>query len=823
MDAKREDGLGRRSGTGQALNFTMQSRIWRTGVVCASFFLLYLLLNRPDVIFITDLGFTAWYPAAGLSVATMLGLSPLYGLLLLFTDPIVGRLMYGVPLISWPGILGACGPASFYALLAYLLRGPWKIDVTLRRRQDVMRYFAACVVAAAGATSVGVTSLLLSGGITAPQYWSSWVSWYDGEIIGVVGIAPFLLIHVLPSFRKFLGIAERSEERAAKNGGPAKKPFVMARMLEFVAQMFSIFAAQYIVLRFEAGRMLFLLFLPILWIAMRQGVRRVVTGNVALIMGIVAGMRAYPVPQGSLFSVSLSLLFMSAAGLIVGAMVSEEFRQARELRNQTVYLNSLVENNPLPIVFLDLERKMRFCNDAFLRMYQFTREDLAATTVDKLIWPPEFAEQGDKMFREVANGQTVHVPTRRRRKDGEILDVELIAVPLIVDARSVGVCWIYSDISERLRAAQAAERHAEELARMVEELKIHNTEMGLLSELNSLLQCCAASQEAYAAVGQSAKKLFPAANAGALYVLGADKKTLEKAVEWGAATVSGPAFEPSSCWGFRRGQAHWSDYPGGGVICQHVNDPVEASYLCVPMISGNKTAGVLHLQIDRSEREREMPGFESMMKGMERLAVTASGQITLAMASLRLKEELQSLSVRDPLTGLFNRRVLEESLQREIKRASRKGHHVALVFMDLDHFKKFNDTFGHAAGDEVLTRMAHLFQSYFRSEDVVCRYGGEEFAAILPEAQPGDAAARAEGLCEEARKLVVRHEGRELGRVTLSIGVAAFPDHASTPDELLRAADDSLYRSKASGRNRVTVAATMANAPPAPARVKQLT
>ncbi|HTV60422.1 MAG TPA: diguanylate cyclase [Verrucomicrobiae bacterium] len=807
---------------GQALILTTKSRIFRTGIICACFFAIYLLLNRPEVIFITDLGFTAWYPAAGLSVATMLGLSPWYGVLLLVTDPIVGRLMYGVPLLSWPGFLGSCGPASFYALSAYLLRGPWKIDVSLRRRQDVMRYFAVCVVAAAGSTSVGVISLLLSHDLSIGQYWRSWISWYDGEIIGVVGIAPFLLIHVLPSIRRFLGIAQGSEETEAKRGTPREKPFVMTRTLEFLAQMFSIPAAQFVVLRFEAGHMLFLLFLPILWIAMRQGVRRVVTGNVALIMGMVAGIRIFSIPQSSLFSISLSLLFMSAAGLIVGAMVSEEFRQARDLRNQTVYLNSLVENNPLPIVFLELDRKMRMCNEAFLRMYQFTREDLTATTVDKLIWPPEFAEQGDKMFADVVNGQTVHVPTRRRRKDGEILDVELIAVPLIVDSRPRGVCWIYSDISGQLRAAQEAHRHAEELAEMVQELKIHNTEMGLLSELNSLLQCCATSQEAYTAVGQSAKKLFPAATSGALYVLGADKKTLEKAAEWGAATVSDPAFEPSLCWGFRRGQAHWSDHPGGGVVCGHLKDPVEASYLCVPMISGNKTAGVLHLQIDRGEREREMPGFESMMQGMERLAVTASGQIALAMASLRLKEELQSLSIRDPLTGLFNRRVLEESLQREIKRAHRKGQHVSLVFIDLDHFKQFNDTFGHAAGDEVLIRMAHLFQSYYRSEDVVCRFGGEEFAVILPEAQPGDAVARAEGLREEAGKLVIRHEGRELGRVTLSIGIAAFPDHAAAPEELLRAADESLYRSKTTGRNRVSLAESMANASPAPSGVKQL-
>jgi diguanylate cyclase (GGDEF)-like protein len=226
--------------------------------------------------------------------------------------------------------------------------------------------------------------------------------------------------------------------------------------------------------------------------------------------------------------------------------------------------------------------------------------------------------------------------------------------------------------------------------------------------------------------------------------------------------------------------------------------------------------------VDRSEHERGMPGFESLMDGMRRLAVTAAGQTALAMVSLRLREELESQSVRDPLTGLYNRRVLEASLHREILRARRKGHSVSVVFIDLDHFKKFNDTFGHAAGDEVLMTMGKMFQEYFRGEDVVCRYGGEEFAIVMPEARAGDAAARAEGLRAKAENLSLQFHGQKLDRVTLSIGIAAYPQHGTTRDSLLRAADECLYRSKSAGRNRITVAESQTQSPAGPLPAEKL-
>jgi diguanylate cyclase (GGDEF)-like protein len=153
----------------------------------------------------------------------------------------------------------------------------------------------------------------------------------------------------------------------------------------------------------------------------------------------------------------------------------------------------------------------------------------------------------------------------------------------------------------------------------------------------------------------------------------------------------------------------------------------------------------------------------------------------LILADLRLRETLREQSIRDPLTGLFNRRFLQESLDKELQRAKRKQRSLSLIFIDLDHFKHFNDVFGHEADDYVLQSMADIFRTHFRAEDIICRYGGEEFAVILAEASTEDAFKRAEALRLAIRDLKLVHRGKLLDPVTLSIGIAGFPGHGQTP------------------------------------------
>ena len=188
------------------------------------------------------------------------------------------------------------------------------------------------------------------------------------------------------------------------------------------------------------------------------------------------------------------------------------------------------------------------------------------------------------------------------------------------------------------------------------------------------------------------------------------------------------------------------------------------------------------------------------------MAVAAADQLAFFLANLKLRQNLRDLSVRDPLTALFNRRYLSESLGRELARCSRRKLPLAVLAFDLDHFKAFNDNFGHAAGDAILVAFARVLASSSRSEDIACRQGGEEFVVICPEMDRQVALRRAIELKQRLAALEVRHEGIRLPPLTTSIGLAMFPEHGGQPVELLGAADAALYEAKARGRNRVEIA-----------------
>jgi diguanylate cyclase (GGDEF)-like protein len=196
--------------------------------------------------------------------------------------------------------------------------------------------------------------------------------------------------------------------------------------------------------------------------------------------------------------------------------------------------------------------------------------------------------------------------------------------------------------------------------------------------------------------------------------------------------------------------------------------------------------------------------WEHLKESAKRQMVeTMADHIALALSNLTLMDTLREQAIHDSLTGLFNRRYMEETLKRELSRAARKNVPLGIIMLDLDHFKQFNDTFGHSAGDALLRELGVFLQSHIRGEDIACRQGGEEFMLILPEASLDNTRKRAEQLGEEVKHLNVQYRGQSLGAVTLSIGVAVFPDHGLTVDSLLQSADSALYRAKKAGRDRV--------------------
>jgi diguanylate cyclase (GGDEF)-like protein/PAS domain S-box-containing protein len=772
--------------------------------VALVFVLLYLLLNRPEVIFFSRVGFVAWYPAIGLSMALMLGVSPRYAFLVCVSDALAGTLVYAAPALSFSNTVDAVGIAACYGVAAYLLRGPLQIDLRLRRRRDVVRYVLVSVTAAAVATTIGVACLLADRSIVWGEVGSSALSWFLGDTIGLVGIAPFLLVHVFPYVRSWLSQAS-SQPHPVETRSPSA-PLTLGGFAEASGQIVTMLAVLLLMFGTTDGRYdhFYLCFIPIIWIAMRHGVRRVVTGLLALNFGIVVAMHLFPPTAGQFAKVALLMLVLSSVGLIVGSEVSERHRLAINLNERNMYLDLLIENSPLGIAVLDRQGSVELANSALEKIFQYERHELTSIDLSNME-TTDGSTDSQQLIPQIFAGNALRTTVRQRRKDGTILDLALHGIPLLLNGEVRGAYLIYQDISEQIRTNETQRRHAESLNKLVKELELRTKQMSALNEMGSLLECSGNVQDACFVVSDSVQKLFPESFSGALYLFRSSRNLVELAARWGTVDPSEPTFLPDACWALRRGQPHWSHQPGNGINCPHLAKNSISEWLCVPMVAQGNTVGVFYLGFERVAVRASDSESESFRDSRQQLAISAASQIALSLASLQLRETLREQSIRDPLTHLFNRRFLEESLTRELELASRKKQSVAVLFLDLDHFKKFNDAFGHAAGDMVLQSLADLFRTFFRSTDICCRYGGEEFAIVLPESSSEDATIRADALRSEVKRLRLKYKKQTLGPLSLSAGVAAFPVHASSSDELLKVADQCLYQSKARGRDMVTV------------------
>jgi diguanylate cyclase (GGDEF)-like protein len=233
------------------------------------------------------------------------------------------------------------------------------------------------------------------------------------------------------------------------------------------------------------------------------------------------------------------------------------------------------------------------------------------------------------------------------------------------------------------------------------------------------------------------------------------------------------------------------------MICKHLEAEGIDRYVCIPMMAQGESLGILHVQHGEVTTLSDEAGHK------QQLLTTVTEHFAMALANLRLRETLKNQSIRDPLTGLFNRRYMETTLERELRRAARNKLPMSLMMLDLDHFKHFNDTFGHDAGDLLLREVASCLRGAVRAEDIVCRYGGEEFTIVLLEADAAQTRLRAENICAAVKQLRVQYRGQPLGPITTSVGVALFPEHSSVVNDLLGFADKALYQAKSEGRNRV--------------------
>lgn len=362
---------------------------------------------------------------------------------------------------------------------------------------------------------------------------------------------------------------------------------------------------------------------------------------------------------------------------------------------------------------------------------------------------------------------------------------------------------LWQAILNRESLSEQARLATERLEAGMHVLRTHNAEVSALGEMARVLQAEMSMREALEVTAAFCARLLPTTR-GVVHLFRNSADLLEHAADWGGVVVAAPTMEPKSCWGLRLGRAHRSD-DSTGLRCGHLHGHGGAAHrhLCIPLMAYGDVLGLLTIASD--------PAAGS---DPDRLATTAQAiaeQVALSLSNAKLRQVLRDQSIKDPLTGLFNRRYMEETLGRELVRAERQKTSLSLIVLDIDHFKHINDTHGHPAGDSVLRKTGHFLGSSVRESDVACRYGGEEFILILPDCPKEAALAKARELCERTRVLTFPEAGGGV-EITASFGVSSFPADGIESQGLIQAADAALYVAKRSGRNRVAAAGEAAQA-----------
>ena len=350
------------------------------------------------------------------------------------------------------------------------------------------------------------------------------------------------------------------------------------------------------------------------------------------------------------------------------------------------------------------------------------------------------------------------------------------------------------DITERKRAEEV--------------LRQRNHELAMLNQMSNLLQASLSEEDTYSVIVSVCKEFFPA-DSGGLYMMDHSRTMLKRVASWGSSPPRSQRFSVDECWSLHKEQSLLIKDPETEPRCPHLCSASNHGYVCVPIDTLDGILGVLHLCFGQREPGYSDEEYRHLFE-LKRMAVTRVVEnYAMAIVNLRLREILRMESIRDPLTDLYNRRYMEESLEREALRAKRNHTPIGIMMLDIDHFKQFNDIHGHEAGDVALQALGMLLQNSIRGGDIACRYGGEEFLLILPDTPLPIAQKRAEELLSQVRKLKITYQNTTF-HITVSIGVSELSEHAADPQTIINMADKALYQAKERGRDQVVVAASTA-------------
>jgi diguanylate cyclase (GGDEF)-like protein/PAS domain S-box-containing protein len=477
--------------------------------------------------------------------------------------------------------------------------------------------------------------------------------------------------------------------------------------------------------------------------------------------------------------------------------ITDRHQAEDKLKRAYEYLENIFANSVDGIGIVDEHGNFQNWNKAAEETYGYTFEELRGKPAATLYaYQSELERMLTQLHRE---GSVNNYEINMTKKDGSIFPASLSIGLLHSDNKVIGSVAVGRDLTEIHNHVNKLHVANEKLQILVTETEQRSREVTLINAMVEALQSCLSADEAYPIIVDCAQQIF-ALRSGALFMLRPDSNLLEAVTHWGDTPAGEEVFTLDDCWAIRRGRVHVSEGSSQKQgRCRHLPDKAPGCYLCIPLTAQGETVGLLLMQtadqVDASVIDR-----------LKHVAVSIGDNISLALANIKLRETLRHQVMHDPLTGLFNRRYMDETFKREIARVHRKKAPLGVIMMDLDHFKLFNDTYGHEAGDSLLESLGKFLGRQVRQEDIPCRYGGEEFVLILPGASLDVTQKRAEEIRQGVSQLQVSHRGKVLKMITLSLGVATFPEHGDNEDDLLRAADNAMYQAKAAGRNRVMVA-----------------
>jgi len=476
-----------------------------------------------------------------------------------------------------------------------------------------------------------------------------------------------------------------------------------------------------------------------------------------------------------------------------------------ELIKERDFSEAVLDTSDSLIMVFDRDGIMIRFNKACEKTAGYSLAELQETPFFDLLSPdPQDAKQ--RIARMIRTRECESFENYWKTRDGRMLLIKWTSAVLKDEDGSDYIVSTGSDITERRKAHEALRTANRELETSLRRLEERNQAISLLADMEGFLQGCRTVEEACTICTQFVQSICPQTS-GAVYLIDDLNGTAEPRDTWGDESLSQKRFPFPSCWSIRHGRMNRIDPDHHGMPCPHIRG-VNGQFLCVPMEANGKILGILHLSyicdINESLTPADCPPyFEPKL----RLITTAAETAALSLSNIMLQETLRQQSIRDPLTGIYNRRYMVESLTRELSRAQREHASVSVLMFDIDTFKDFNDTYGHDGGDALLRLLGDYLRQNTRGEDIICRFGGEEFVVVLPNTRHQDAVLKAEVIRGGISRLEISHLGKPLHNCTVSIGVASYPHNGHTADALLKAADDALYAAKREGRNRVIACA----------------